>query len=80
MWEHEREKASCNHGIAAYAGVCVIKAITGYNGIKDGVLCFNKIEYKTECDITFPCGKEKVHIIVKNGMMHIETKLQYKII
>ena len=80
LWEHEREKASCNHGIAAFAGVCIIKSITGYSGVKDGVLYFNKINYKTDCDITFPCGKETVRVIVTNGKMCVKTKLQYKIV
>lgn len=80
LWEHDRPKASCNHGIAAFAGVCVIKAITGYQGVKNGVAIFKKVEYKTNCDVTIPCKKDKIRVVVKEGKVDIYTNIKYKIV
>lgn len=80
LWEHDKPKASCNHGIAAFAGVCIIKALTGYQGKKDGILIFKKVPYNTDCEIILPCDNEKVKITVKSGKMSVESSIQYKII
>ena len=78
LWEHDKPKASCNHGIAAFAGVCVIKALTGYQGIHEGKLIFKKVPYKIECEFTLPVGCEQVNIKVKDGKISIDTSLNYK--
>ena len=80
LWEHDKPKASCNHGIAAFAGVCIIKALTGFVGVKDGVVMLKEVQSNIDFDITLPCGSEDIRIISKDGKRSVQTKLQYKII
>ena len=80
LWEHDKPKASCNHGIAAFAGVSIVKALTGFIGVKDGVIMLKNVDSKIDYDITLPCGNQEIRIISTGGKKSIQTNLQYKII
>lgn len=44
LWEHDKSKASCNHGFASVAAHLILQCIAGYQGVKDGKPIFNDLE------------------------------------
>jgi alpha-L-rhamnosidase len=74
LWEHVDERASCNHGIAAFAGVSIVSALTGYMGVKDGVAVFKKVDYKRNCRLVIPYGNATIKVAVKNKTLTVESK------
>ncbi|MBE7087765.1 MAG: hypothetical protein E7369_05655 [Clostridiales bacterium] len=81
LWEHHDSRASCNHGIAAFAGISVVFALTGYLGVKDGVAVFKKVDYDKNCRIVIPYQNTTIKVTVKNKTINIESKkIPYKFI
>ena len=42
LWENLDTSASCNHGFASAACVFLLRSLTGYCGVKNGVACFEE--------------------------------------
>lgn len=81
LWEHVDERLSCNHGIAAFAAISVVSALTGYMGVKDGVAVFRKVNYTRNCRFVIPWGNASLKVTVKNKKLTVESKkIPYKII
>ncbi len=74
LWEHIDERASCNHGISAFAGVCIVSALTGFVGVRDGIAYFRKQEYPIDCDFEIPYKNDYIEVSVKGGKIHINSK------
>ncbi len=72
LWEHIDERASCNHGIASFAGVCIVSALTGFVGVKDGVAYFREQEYFIDCDFKIPYENDFIEVAVKDGKIRIK--------
>ncbi len=73
LWEHIDERASCNHGISAFAGVCIVSALTGFVGVRDGVAYFRKQKYPIDCDFKIPYENNYMEVSVKDGKIQIKS-------
>lgn len=72
LWEHLRPTASCNHAIASFAAVAILRALTGLKGYDgDGPVFGNGYFGKIDCSFALPFGKKFVKVEVKNGERHI---------
>lgn len=67
LWEHLESNASCNHGIAAYAGFILIKAITGFKDYKNGLLVFDDNFLNIDSEFIIPLNSKKYRIVIQNG-------------
>lgn len=72
LWENVHCKASCNHGIAAYAGCIVIAALTGFTGFYNDQPQFNDKFVGTDCEFFLPWKDGGVKVTVKDGVRKIE--------
>lgn len=72
LWEHVGSEASCNHGISAYCAVWILNALTGYEGEKNGKLCFGDRYIGMDCDIRIPFHGLIMHVTVRNGVRTIK--------
>ncbi|MBO4572530.1 MAG: hypothetical protein J5762_02010 [Clostridia bacterium] len=68
LWEHTGAYASCNHCIAAYSAVILLRSLLGVVGVKDGDLGLTDNYSKScDCSATFDFGSGKVCLEKKNG-------------
>ena len=72
LWENVHSRASCNHGIGAYAGCIIIAALTGFLGYYQGKPHFIDEYVGIDCEFFFPWEKGGVKVVVKNGVRSIE--------
>ena len=72
LWENVHYMASCNHGIAAYAGSIVIAALTGFTGYYRDKPQFNDKFVGVDCEFFFPWEKGGVRVTVENGKRYIK--------
>ena len=73
LWEMVGPYASCNHGIAAYAGYLIIRALTGFKGYFDGKMLFAEKYANIDCDFTFNSIFGIVKVSIKDGKRLIEN-------
>jgi alpha-L-rhamnosidase len=74
LWEMVGDYASCNHGIAAYAGYLIIRALTGFNGYHNGKPLFTDFHARIDCDFTINSNFATIRVSVKNGHRTIESE------
>ena len=67
LWEMVDDYASCNHGIAAYAGYLIIRALTGFKGYFDGEPIFAEKYANINCKFTFHSVFGVVNVSLKDG-------------
>ncbi|MBQ4269422.1 MAG: hypothetical protein IJB97_07240 [Clostridia bacterium] len=72
LWEMVGNYASCNHGIAAYAGYLILRALTGFKGYQNGEPTFTDAYAKTDCEFIMQSAFKPVRVSVKNGKRSIE--------
>lgn len=72
LWEMVGDYASCNHGIAAYAGYLIIRALTGFKGYYNGKPIFADSYATTDCEFTFQGAFNPLRVCIKNGKRSIE--------
>ena len=65
LWEHVNSRASCNHGIGAYAGCIIIAALTGFIGFDQGKPQFIDKYVGVDCEFFFPWGNGGINVVVK---------------
>ena len=74
LWENTEPAASCNHGIAAYAGYILIKALTGFVRLDNEMPVFTDNFSCKNGEFIIPCGEKKIIITIKDGKRIIQTK------
>ena len=74
LWENTEPAASCNHGIAAYAGYILIKALTGFVRLDNEMPVFTDSFSCKNGEFIIPCGEKKIIITIKDGKRFIQTK------
>ena len=68
LWEHTGVYASCNHCIAAYSAVVLLRSLLGVMGVKDGCLQLSeKYCKKYDCSAIFNFYGKKVFIKKQYG-------------
>ncbi len=67
LWEMVGDYASCNHGIAAYAGYLIIRALTGFKGYFNGKPIFADTHANIDCAFTFRSVFGTTNVSVKDG-------------
>ena len=72
LWEMVGDYASCNHGIAAYAGYLILRALTGFKGYENGNPVFADFHAKIDCEFTLHGAFQPVRVRIKNGQRSIE--------
>lgn len=72
LWENLNPTASCNHGIAAYAGYILIRAITGFEGFKNGKPVFADKFANINGVFEIPCKAERYKVVLNNGGREIK--------
>ncbi len=72
LWENVHARASCNHGIGAYAGCIVIASLTGFTGFYQDEPQFIDKYVGIDCEFFFPWKKGGVKVVVKDGVRTIE--------
>ena len=73
LWEHTNSRASCNHGIGAYAGCIIIAALTGFTGFYQGEPKFIDEYVGVDCEFFFPWKSGGVRVTVKDGKRTIDV-------
>lgn len=68
LWEHTGDYASCNHGCAAYAAYVLVRAYTGFYGLRDGLPVFDEKYLGKNCDMRLALEKGTLYLSVKNGV------------
>lgn len=66
LWEKDFPMASCNHGFASVAAVLLLRCITGYETVKNGVPVFDEKfdsseKYGIKVSFSYP-GQEKISV------------------
>lgn len=74
LWENTDSSASCNHGIAAYAGYVLIKALTGFVRFDNEAPVFTDSFSCKNGEFIIPCGEKKILINIKDGKRIIQIK------
>ncbi len=78
LWEHIDERASCNHGISSFAGVCIVSALTGFVGVRNGTAFFRNQSYPIDCSFEIPYKNDYIKVTVKEGKIQIKSnKVKY---
>ncbi len=75
LWENVDIRASCNHNIASYFGVLLVKAVTGYRGVKGGRIMLEKPSSGTDGSFCFERDGVPIRLTVKNGKTTVESSL-----
>lgn len=68
LWEHTGDYASCNHGCAAYAAYVLVRAYTGFYGLRDGLPVFDEGYLGKDCDMCLALENGTLYLSVKNGV------------
>ena len=71
LWEHVNSRASCNHGIGAYAGCIIIAALTGFMGFYQDVPQFIDKYVGIDCEFFFPWKNGGAKVVVKKGKREV---------
>lgn len=77
LWENDTDFASCNHGFASYILVCLVRCLTGYEGIDlQGQPKFRQAYVKNiDTDLILPIADDKIiSISVKQGNREFKIK------
>lgn len=72
LWEHTASSASCNHGIAAYAGYILVRALTGFVGFENDRPVFSDDYAHTDGAFVIPHGNLSVEVTVRDGKRKIK--------
>ena len=72
LWENTYETASCNHGLVGVVSRWIVYVLTGFKGIKNGVLLIDDIDKRIDCNVSVPCGKGSIEFSVFNGEFDIK--------
>ncbi len=73
LWENSLPFASCNHCIASYAAVILLRALTGCKGLENGILTFDDAYCeKYDCDVTLKDKNGSVRVVIDKGNRTIE--------
>ena len=67
LWENLDTSASCNHGVAAYAGYILIKALTGFKGFYGGEPIFGEKFLDVNTETVIPCNNRRYKVTVSGG-------------
>ncbi len=76
LWENTAPTTSCNHGIAAYAGYALVRALTDFIGFENDCPKFAESFACKHGEFYIPCGNSVLSVIIKDGKREISLTKQ----
>ena len=80
LWEYDDDRASLNHGFAAYAANLIVDYVTGYKGAHGRELIFSDAASDEDCRVQIPLEQGVLKYERENGNVKISVPKGYRVI